>query len=157
MPVAVNDVKSFIAVDPTSWESYSKDHHKQYRSIMGTLSHVANFTHPEIAFSNSFASQFMANPTEAHLVMVLGILLYLCTVKGKQLDSIAVTAPPPVPIPFASPATRILEVRHPDAATGFCAYLYGMLMPWHSRLQPLVSLSTAVRGYRCSWPVCWLL
>ena len=31
--------------------------------------------------------------------------------------------------------------------TGFCAYLLGMLVAWHSRLQPSVSLSTAESEY----------
>jgi hypothetical protein len=147
VPVTVNVVKSLLAAKPPSWESYSKDRHKQYRSVLGTLSHVANFTHPEIAFAISFASQFMANPAEEHLFMVFGILLYVYTVKGKKIVYRRYSSPTSTnPIRIACDAD-LGNSKSQRSRTGYCAYLYGMLVTWHSRLQPSVSLSTAEAEY----------
>ena len=51
---------------------------------------------------------------------------------------------PPIIIAFDADLSNSAN-RH--SRTGFCAYLYGMLVAWHSRLQPSVSLSTAEAEY----------
>jgi hypothetical protein len=147
IPISSSLVAQLTARGPNSWENYDEERHTHYRSVLGTLSHVANFTHPEIAFAISFASQFMQNPSEAHLAMVLGILMYAYGARDKVICFQRQLYPPDVsPIMIACDAD-LSNSSSRRSRTGFCAYLYGMLVAWHSRLQPSVSLSTAEAEY----------
>ncbi len=147
IPISANVVTQLTRQGPNTWGNYNAQRHTRYRSVLGTLSHVANFTHPEIAFAISFASQFMQNPSEAHLTMVLGILLYAYGSRDNVLLFKRQISPPDVsPVMIACDAD-LSNSSSRRSRTGFCAYLYGMLVAWHSRLQPSVSLSTAESEY----------
>jgi len=145
IPVTAEVVKKLSKATPPDAASYSRERHKNYRSLLGTLSHVANFTHPELAFAISFASQFMANPSEANLTMLLGVLMYAYLAKSKNIkfERNAETNHDKNPIAIACDAN--LDIKR--SRTGFTAYLYGMLVAWHSRLQTSVSLSTTEAEY----------
>ena len=147
IPLSSATVSRITAAGQCSYEDYDATRHTRYRSILGTLSHVANFTHPEMAFAISFASQYMQNPSEAHLEMLLNILLYAYAARDKVVRFRRQTHPPDVsPIMVACDAD-LSNSKNCRSRTGFCAYLFGMLVAWHSRLQPSVSLSTAESEY----------
>ena len=62
IPLSAATVSRVTAAGQCSYEDYDATRHTNYRSVLGTLSHVANFTHPEMAFAISFASQYMQHP-----------------------------------------------------------------------------------------------
>ena len=147
IPVSANTVSQLTRQGTPSHLDFDATRHTNYRSVLGTLSHVANFTHPEMAFAISFASQFMQNPSEDHLHMLLGILLYAYASRDKVVRFRRQACPPsasPVMIACDADLSNSANCR---SRTGFCAYLFGMLVAWHSRLQPSVSLSTAESEY----------
>ena len=147
VPIKAETVSMINAQPPQTWATYCRQRHKHYRSVLGTLSHVANFTHPEIAFAISFASQFMANPSQDHLRMVLDILLYLHTAKDKNIVFKRQTSPPAGSPIWVACDADLGNSKLKRSRSGYSAYLYGNLVAWHSRLQPSVSLSTAEAEY----------
>lgn len=147
IPVSASTIDKLNAQGPAVWSNYCKRRHTQFRSLLGTLGHVANFTHPEIAFAISFASQFMSNPSEAHLDMVLGILMYLYSTRTKRITFKRQHSPPGTNPIFIACDSDLGNSRSRRSRTAFCAYLYGNLVAWHSRLQQSVSLSTAEAEY----------
>ena len=85
MPVSSGTITAIIAQGDSPVAAYSKERHTLFRSVLGTVAHVTNFTHPECAFAVSFASQFLANPSEMHLTMIFGVLLYLYANRDKTI------------------------------------------------------------------------
>lgn len=147
-PITASVVSALVAEKPPAADEYDKTRHTNFRSVLGACSHIANFTHPEICFAVSFASQFMANPSEAALIMVLNILLYLLGAAEKVITfTRQSTVPPGSPITVACDADLANSHSNKRSRTGLCAYLYGNLVYACSRLQPSVSLSTAEAEY----------
>ena len=56
-----------------------------YRSIVGSLLHLANFSRPDICFSVGQLCRFMASPQEAHMVAAKRVLRYLQRTKSAVL------------------------------------------------------------------------
>ena len=148
LPVTSQVVAQIVAKGPTPPADYDKDRHTLFRSILGTISHIANFTHPEIAFAVSFASQFMANPSADHLQLVFDILFYLYGAKDKKITFKRQNAAC-VGSPISVLCDADLGNSHwaNRSRTGIVAYLFGNLVYWQSRLQPSVSLSTSEAEY----------
>lgn len=147
-PIKQDRVNALTAEAPPTWQQYDKDRHAAYRSVLGTVAHLANFTHPEVLFAVSFASQFMENPSAAALAMVLGILQYLYCVKGKCVVFKRQKHPCiGSPICIACDADLGNSHRKGRSRTGMCVYLFGNLVNCCSRLQPSASLSTAEAEY----------
>jgi hypothetical protein len=148
LPIESSVVAKIVAAGPTSPADYDKERHTLFRSILGTISHIANFTHPEIAFAVSFASQFMANPSAAHLQLVFDILSYLYGVKDKKI-----TFKRQNEACIGSPISVLCDADLGNShwanrsRTGITAFLFGNLVYWCSRLQPSVSLSTSEAEY----------
>ena len=148
LPIASSTVSSLTKLGANSLEDYDSTRHTTYRSILGAVGHVANFTHPEIAFAVSFASQFMSNPSSAHLSMVFGILLYLYN--NADVNIIFNRQSQPFegnPICIACDSDLGNSHKRGRSRSGITAYLFGNLVYWCSRLQPSVSLSTAEAEY----------
>ena len=59
---------------PTEGSVLSNPH--QYRSMVGSL-HYLIFTHPDLSFAIHQVCQFMASPTDIHLIATKRILRYL--------------------------------------------------------------------------------
>ena len=139
-----------------SHTEFDKERYKLFRSILGKVSHVANFTHPEIATAVSLVSRNMANPSHHDLLDVFDIVRYLrgtvnnpqCTLTlhhNPNLDAHSTHSQNPVHI--CGDADLSNDIKTKRSRTGFSAYLFGNLVGWCSRRQASVSLSTAESEY----------
>ena len=116
----------------------------QYQRLVGKLIYLTH-THPDISFTVSLASQFLNNPSEDHLEAVNSIFMYLKKDPGKGLL-------------FKETVSRSLEV-YTDAdwagspsdrrsTSGYCSYVWGNLVTWRSKKQPVVARSSAEAEFR---------
>ena len=136
---------------------FDKARYKLFRSIIGKVSHVANFTHPEISTAVSMVSSKMSNPSTQDLEHAFNILRYLYgTVNNPKAKltfhynpKFATTTSPlpqhPLHICCDADLGNCKLTRR--SRTGYAAFLFGNLVGWHSRRQPSVSLSTAESEY----------
>ena len=69
-----------------SFEDFNLDVYTPFRSILGEVAHVANWSRPDIAHAMSFVSQYMAYPQQKHLDACLEILEYLAGTAEKKLE-----------------------------------------------------------------------
>jgi hypothetical protein len=148
LPVDLSTAHEILAEGPNSWENYDRERHKLYRSVLGTCAHCANYSHPEIAFAISLASQHMANPSEKHLTLAFHILRYLYGNRTKKM-----TMRRSAKFDLNKLVTILCDAdlggdRHSSRSrTAWYAFFFGVLVGWNSRLQPSVSLSTAEAEY----------
>ena len=158
-PQAYKDVTN----DPDPHPTFNKERYTLFRSILGKVSHIANFTHPEISTAVSLVSQKMANPSQRDLSHVWDILRYLHgTVtsrdpKRSHVYTVFTISRNPNfslrsthsqhPIHICCDADLSNDIATRRSRTGYCAYLFGNLVGWCSRRQPSVSLSTAESEY----------
>ena len=142
--------------DPDPHPTFDKERYTTFRSILGKVSHVANFTHPEISTAVSLVSKKMANPSQQDLFNVWDILLYLYGTVNDVHATLTLTHNPdfaphsklrqhPVHICCDADLSNDTETRR--SRTGYSAYLFGNLVGWCSRRQASVSLSTAESEY----------
>jgi hypothetical protein len=127
-------------------EEYDAEMHQKFRQGLGGLVHLANWTHPEIAYAVSTLSQFMANPGKAHMDALVGLYKYVYGAADTEMifrrrprDS----EKDPVIITLLSDADYAADVDTRRSRTGVAMYIDLCLMHWRSRLQQSVSLSTA--------------
>ncbi|KAJ9550705.1 hypothetical protein OSB04_014750 [Centaurea solstitialis] len=111
----------------------------RYQRLVGRLIYLSH-TRPDIAFVVSRVSQFMHAPRQPHMLVVFRILQYLKSTPGKGLF-------------FKSENTPQVEIytdsdwggcpKDGRSTTGYCTFVYGNLVTWKSKKQPVVSRSTA--------------
>ncbi|KAK2967234.1 hypothetical protein RJ640_002061 [Escallonia rubra] len=117
---------------------------EQYQRIVGKLIYLSH-TRPDIAFAVSVISQFMHSPKKKHLDAVYGVLRYLKGTPGKGLF-------------FKRGDDRMVEI-YTDAdwarslvdrrsTSGYCTYVWGNLVTWRSKKQPVVARSSAEAEFR---------
>lgn len=119
---------------------------KLYREIVGSLIYLMTCTRPDICYIVSKLSQFLSNPTYAHLNLSKHVLKYL---KGTRCQSIQ----------FTKTAGHLNLVGFCDAdwggsvdrksISGYCFKLSdcGTLISWRSQKQNTVALSTCEAEY----------
>ncbi|KAJ9541315.1 hypothetical protein OSB04_027821 [Centaurea solstitialis] len=111
----------------------------RYQRLVGRLIYLSH-TRPDIAFAVSQVSQFMHARRQPHMLAVFRILRYLKSTPGKGLF-------------FKSGNTPQVEIytdsdwggcpKDGRSTTGYCTFVYGNLVTWKSKKQPMVSRSTA--------------
>ena len=117
----------------------------------------AQWTHPEIAFAVSLASQYQANPSANHMSVAESIARYLVTNKKKALVMKRVNL-------------SLSQLKHicfgmcdadlggcpqsKRSRAGYCFFLFGNLVGFSSKLQAHVSLSTAESEYSALSSAC---
>ncbi|KAK2999542.1 hypothetical protein RJ639_023205 [Escallonia herrerae] len=117
---------------------------EQYQRLVGKLIYLSH-TRPDIAFDVSVISQFMHSPKKKHLDAVYGVLRYLKGTPGKGLF-------------FKKENDRMVEI-YTDAdwagssvdrrsISGYCTYVWGNLVTWRSKKQPVVARSSAEAEFR---------
>ena len=142
--------------DPDPNPVYDKARYKLFRSIIGKVSHVANFTHPEISTAVSIVSSKMSNPSTHDLDNAFHILRYLhgtvnnpkakLTFHFNKLHSpTSRTKQHPIHLNCDADLANCKTTRR--SRTGYAAFLFGNLVGWNTRRQPSVSLSTAESEY----------
>lgn len=126
----------------------------RYQKLVGKLIYLAH-TRPDIAFAVSLVSQFMHCPSEKHSKAVHRILHYLKGSPGKG-------------IMFSKNGSRRVEIftdadwggssTDRRSTTGYCSFVWGNLVTWRSKKQPVVSRSSAESEFRAmAQGVCELL
>ncbi|KAK3036184.1 hypothetical protein RJ639_030254 [Escallonia herrerae] len=112
---------------------------EQYQRLVGKLIYLSH-TRPDIAFAVSVIRQFMHSLKKKHLNAVYGVLRYLKGTPGKGLF-------------FKRGNDRMVEIyTDADSAgssvdrrstSGYCTYVWGNLVTWRSKKQPVVARSSA--------------
>lgn len=130
---------------------------ERYQKLVGKLIYLSH-TRPDISFPVSVVSQFSSSPQKEHLTAVYRILRYLKRTPGLGLF-------------FEKGSIKNVEL-YTDAdwggskidrrsTTGYCTYVWGNLVTWRSKKQPVVSRSSAESEYRAlSHGVCegvWIM
>ena len=62
---------------PPAVEDPDPELQHRYRSIVGSLLYVSNYTRPDVCFATNYLARFMHGPTEQHLLAALHLLRYL--------------------------------------------------------------------------------
>src|SRR4051812_16736456 len=116
----------------------------RYQKLVGKLIYLA-YTRPDIAFAMSLVSQFMHCPSEKHSNAVYRILHYL---KGSRSKGIV----------FSKNESRRVEIFTDSdwggsstdrrSTTGYCSFVWGNLVTWRSKKQPVVFRSSAEAEFR---------
>ena len=116
----------------------------RYQRLVGKLIYLSH-TRPDIGFSVSVANQFMNDPTEEHMEAVNRILRYLKMTPGKGLYFRKNTRKDIEVFVDADWAGSITDRR---STSGYCTYVWGNLVTWRSKKQPVVSRSSAEAEFR---------
>lgn len=66
----------------------SKQHFKEYNSIIGGLQYLANNTRPDIAFSVNHLARFLINPSNQHIEAARRVLRYIAKDPDKGIEFI---------------------------------------------------------------------
>jgi len=120
------------------------EHPERYRRLVGKLNYLT-ITRPDIAYSVSVVSQFMAAPTVHHWEALEQILCYL---KGAPGREILYQNHGHTQIECFSDADWAGSKMGRRSTTGYCVFLGGNLVSWKSKKQHVVSRSSAESEYR---------
>jgi hypothetical protein len=127
-----------------SGETLSIDEHTVYRYIVGCLLYLACWTRPDISFSVSELSRFVAAPCEAHLVAAKHVLRYLRGTPDLGLTyskSLSQGSQNQLYGFVDSDWAGCHDTRR--STSGYTLMLNGAAVSWKSKLQTVVALSTA--------------
>ncbi|RVW54511.1 Retrovirus-related Pol polyprotein from transposon TNT 1-94 [Vitis vinifera] len=116
----------------------------RYQRLVGKLIYLSH-TRPDIGFSVSVVSQFMNNPTEKHMTVVIRILRYLKMTPGKGLFFQRTTKKE---IEIFSDADWAGSVTDRRSTSGYCSFVWGNLVTWRSKKQSVVARSSAEAEFR---------
>ena len=126
-------------------DEYDAERHAKYRQGLGGLVHLANWTHPEIAFAVSTLSQFMANPGKAHMDALIALYKYVAGAAETEIEFRVRrhNERDPVIVTLLADSDYAADLDTRRSRTGVAMYIDLCLVHWRSRLQSSVSLSTA--------------
>ena len=116
----------------------------RYQRLVGKLIYLSH-TRPDISFPVSMVSQFMNNPTEQHMTVVTKILRYLKMTPGKGLFFQRTTNRE---IDIYSDADWAGSITDRRSTSGYCSFVWGNLVTWRSKKQPVVARSSAEAEFR---------
>ena len=120
------------------------DDPERYRRLVGKLNYLT-VTRPDIAYSVSIVSQFLASPTVDHWAALEQILCYL---KGAPGRGILYSNHGHTQIECFTDADYGGSKIDRRSTTGYCVFFGGNLVSWKSKKQHVVSRSSAESEYR---------
>ncbi len=130
---------------------------KEYQSIIGTLMYLMLGTRPDLAYSVSRLSQFLAAPTGAHLTAAKKVCAYAHTTSNHSLVFGDGGASHLVAYSDADYA-RCTDTRR--STSGYIFMLNGAAISWKSQRQKSTALSTAEAEYialaECAKEALWI-
>ena len=127
---------------------------EMYQRLVGRLIYLSH-TCPDIAYAMSMVSQFMHQPTEAHMNGVTTIMRYLKTAPRKGLMFSKHTHMDLEGYTYADWAGSITNRLSPS---GYFTFVGGNLVTWRSKKQKVVARSSAEAEFRgMAQGVCELL
>ena len=138
-------------------EYVGQEIHALYRSLLGALLHLANFTRPDIAYAVGVCAKYTNYPRMVHWKALKGILRYLKGTKEKGLiygvnqnqNKVAysyVGTPKPAVITCVD-ANWARDVDDRKSTSAFVFLFWGCVVSWYCRKQSVVALSTAEAEY----------
>ncbi|PRQ31062.1 putative RNA-directed DNA polymerase [Rosa chinensis] len=116
----------------------------RYQRLVGRLIYLSH-TRPDLAYAVSVVSQFMHNPSEAHMGAVFRILRYLKSAPGKGLIFSKYSHLDVSGYTDADWAGNITDRR---STSGYFTFVGGNLVTWKSKKQKVVARSSAEAEYR---------
>ncbi|GAV61090.1 hypothetical protein CFOL_v3_04618 [Cephalotus follicularis] len=117
---------------------------EKYQRLVGKLNYLT-VTRPDIAFSVSVVSQFLASPKITHWNAVIRILRYLKGNPGRELVYRYYGHRRVKGFSDADWAGSPVDRR---STTGYCVFVGGNLVSWKSEKQSVVARSSAESEYR---------
>ena len=121
-----------------------------YRSVIANLFYLA-VSRPDICFNVGVCARYQANPKESHLAAVKRII---CFVSGTVNDGIWYTNDTNSSLAGYSDADWAGNTDDRKSTTRGCFYLGNNLVPWRSKKQNSISLSTAEAKYIAAGSCC---
>jgi hypothetical protein len=115
-----------------------------YQHLVGKLIYLT-ITRPDIAYAVSLVSQFMHAPTILHLSIVKRILRYL---KGSIGRGIVMAKNGHTQITGYSNSDWAGNAIDRKSTIGYCMFVGGNLVSWHSKKQHVIACSSAEAEYR---------
>ncbi len=118
-----------------------------YRSLVGSLMYLAMGTRPDVVFAVQQLSQFLTNPEKAHWDAAQRVIGYLAGTKslGLVLGGPISHTKPILSAYVDADYAHCSDTRR--CISGYVTLLYGTLISWLSKKQPLVTLSTTEAEY----------
>lgn len=118
-----------------------------YRSLVGSLMYLAMGTRPDLVFAVQQLSQFLTNPGKAHWDAAQRVIGYLAGTKslGLVLGGPNSHSKPILSAYVDADYAHCSDTRR--CISGYVTLLYGTLISWLSKKQPLVTLSTTEAEY----------
>lgn len=137
IPTVYRDVTGVAIEDPTAIT--------QYKSLLGALMHISNYTRPDIAFAVSYLARFVTAPTADKFARLLDIIKYLSgtAAHGLYLGGSSRDCPLYAYCDAdwaACPKTR-------KSVTGFVVMCGVGAVAWKAARQPTVSRSSTESEY----------
>lgn len=125
-------------------EQLSAQEHSLYRSLVGSLMHIANASRPDISFASSVFARFLSLPKRTHLHAVIHCIFYLSNNADKVISySRPMNVNAPLDIDAFSDSDWGANIDSRKSQSGCIFYLGGNLIHWASTQQSIVALSTA--------------
>ena len=129
-----------------------------YRSLIGSINYVVQYSRPDLAFSIGLFSRFMSDPTEEHWKYLQNVVKYiagtvdLCLVYRKWIGDF-------MPHIGYSDANFVSELESAKSTYGYCTFLGNDLISWKSKLSTTVATSTTISeldgAYNCLTQMLW--
>jgi hypothetical protein len=116
----------------------------RYQRLVGKLIYLSH-TRPDIAYAVSVVSQFMHNPSEDHMDVVIRILRYLKASPGKGL---MFSKNSHLKINGYTDADWAGSILDRKSTSGYFMFVGGNLVTWRSKKQKVVALSSAEAEFR---------
>eukprot|EP00468_Gymnochlora_sp_CCMP2014_P011504 CAMPEP_0167749862 /NCGR_PEP_ID=MMETSP0110_2-20121227/5657_1 /TAXON_ID=629695 /ORGANISM="Gymnochlora sp., Strain CCMP2014" /LENGTH=1396 /DNA_ID=CAMNT_0007635091 /DNA_START=3079 /DNA_END=7269 /DNA_ORIENTATION=+ len=118
---------------------------KVYRSLIGSLMYLMVFTRPDLAYSLSKLSRYLASPTKVHLMAARRVLGYALKTKNYSLKFSCDEKSPIMEMWVDADHAGCIDTRR--STSGLLIFVYGSLVQWKSRRQPVPAKSTAEAEY----------
>ncbi len=117
----------------------------QYRSLVGAMQHISNYTRPDISFAVSFLARFVNSPTASMFARVQDLICYLKGTASYGLYLGGASPSCPLYAYCDSDYAQCPETRR--SVTGLVVKCGVGSVSWKSAKQPTVSRSTAEAEY----------
>lgn len=116
----------------------------RFQHLVGRLIYLSH-TRPDIAFAVSLVSQFMHAPGQEHFETIYRILRYL---KGSPGKGLLFRKNGHLQVEVYTDVDWAGRVTDRRSNSGYCTFVGGNLVTWHSKKQTVVARSSAEAKYR---------
>jgi len=114
-----------------------------YSNLVGSLLYMSITTRPDIAQAVGVLARYMSKPSSAHYTAAKGVLRYLASTKDLGITYSATGDT----LHGYTDADHAGDLDTRRSTTGYCFINAGGIIPWSSRLQHTVAVSTAEAEY----------